>query len=135
MLLSRACEYAIQAVLYLSEQNTKTYVSIHEIAEKNDIPFHFLGKILQTLTHKNLLISSKGPKGGVCLVKTPEEITLLDIVEAIDGLEFLHSKCIVGLSTCKGKKICALHDRWGIIRKDIYQMFAEKNIAQLRGAV
>jgi len=131
MLFSRACEYAIQAVLYLSEQNKKTYVSIHEIAEKNDIPFHFLGKILQTLTHKNLLISSKGPKGGVCLAKAAEEITLLDIVEAIDGLEFLHTKCIVGLATCKGKNICALHDRWRVIRKDIYQMFTEKNIAQL----
>jgi len=50
MLLSRSCEYAIQAVLYLAENREQRFISIKEIAEKNDISFHFLGKILQSLT-------------------------------------------------------------------------------------
>ena len=131
MLLSKSCEYAIQAVLYLAKHYDTPYVSIKEIAEKNDISFHFLGKILQTLTKKGLLISYKGPKGGVSLAKSPKEITLLDVVDAIDGLEFLKSKCVIGLPNCGDGKPCALHDKWGPIRENIYKMFADKSIAQL----
>ena len=131
MLLSRACEYAIQAVLYLAQHYDTPYISIKEIANKNDISFHFLGKILQILTQKGLLISYKGPNGGVSLAKDPKDITLLEIIEAVDGLEFLTSKCVIGTPGCDDNKPCALHDRWGPIRKQIYEMFAEKSIAQL----
>jgi len=131
MLLSKSCEYAIQASLYLAKNYETPYVPIKEIAEKSNISFHFLGKILQTLTKKGLLISYKGPNGGVSLAKSPEEITLLDVVKAIDGLEFLMSKCVVGLPNCGDGKPCALHDKWSPIREDIYKMFAGKNIAQL----
>ena len=131
MLLSRACEYAIQAVLYLAKHHGKRYVSIKEIAEKNDISFHFLGKILQILTQRGILVSSKGAKGGVQLAKNPDEITLSEIVEAIDGLEFLTTKCIIGTPGCNSDFPCALHEQWGPIRNQIYNMFANKNIAQL----
>ena len=95
MLLSRACEYGIQAVLYLAKHHDVPYISVKEIAEKHDISFHFLGKILQTLTQKGLLTSYKGPKGGVSLARSPQELTVLQVVEAIDGVEFLR-KCVVG---------------------------------------
>ena len=131
MLLSRSCEYAIQAVLYLAENREQRFISIKEIAEKNDISFHFLGKILQSLTKKGLVISSKGPKGGVNLAKDPNKITLLDIVEAIDGLDFLISKCIIGTPGCDCNNPCKLHDQWGPIRKQIFDMLGSKSIAEL----
>jgi len=131
MLLSRACEYAIQAVLYLAENHGKRYVPIKEISEKKDISFHFLGKILQVLTQHGILISSKGPKGGVHLAKDPDEINLLEIVDAIDGLDFLTTKCIIGTPGCDSNHPCALHEQWGPIRKQIYDMFSSKSIAQL----
>jgi Rrf2 family protein len=130
MLLSRACEYGIQAVLYLAKHHEVPYVSIKEIAEKNDISFHFLGKILQRLTQKGLLVSYKGPNGGVSLARSPQELTVFQVVEAIDGLESLQ-KCIVGMPACDEKHPCALHKKWAKIREAICDMLKEKNIAQL----
>jgi Rrf2 family protein len=130
MLLSRACEYAIRAVLYLAKHQDVSYVSVKEISEHTDVSFHFLGKILQTLTQKGLLISYKGPKGGIQLAKPPDEITVLQVVEAIDGLNVL-KQCVLGLPNCGEGKPCALHDQWGPIRAEICDMFQGKSIAQL----
>lgn len=131
MLFSRACEYAIQTVLYLTEHHDDKYISIKAIAENNDLSFHFLGKILQKLTQKGLLLSYKGPNGGVKLAKPPEEITLLQIVDAIDGLDFCSTECIVGMPKCDVNNPCALHHRWNEIRGDIYDMLSYKNLSQL----
>jgi Rrf2 family protein len=130
MLLSRACEYGIQAVLYLAKHREAPYVSIKEIAEYNNISLHFLGKILQTLTQKGLLISYKGPRGGVQLARSPEEITVLQVVEAIDGLNFFQ-KCVIGMPTCGDDAPCALHSKWWKIRQEIYDMISSKSIARL----
>ncbi len=130
MLLSRACEYGIQAVLYLAEHQDSPYVSTKEIAEHNQISYYFLGKILQTLTHKGLLISYKGPKGGVRLARPSREITVLHIVEAIDGLANFE-KCLVGMPACDHQTPCAFHKRWSKIRNEMYGMFEQQSIAQL----
>jgi len=130
MLLSRACEYGIQAVLYLAKHHEGSYISIREIAAKNHISFHFLGKILQRLTQKGLLISYKGPKGGVSLARSPQEITVLQVVEAIDGLAF-RRKCIVGMPCCDQNHPCAFHEKWSKIRKEFGDMLDDKSIAQL----
>lgn len=130
MLLSRTCEYGIQAVLYLAKHHDVPYISVKEIAEKHNISFHFLGKILQTLTQKGLLTSYKGPKGGISLARSPQELTVLQVVEAIDGVEFLQ-KCVAGMPSCDGDHPCAFHDKWFLIRKEIYAMLADKSIAQL----
>lgn len=130
MLLSRACEYALQAVLYLAKQNKNTYVSIKEIAEKSDISFHFLGKILQRLTQQGILNSYKGPRGGVCLARPARKITPWDIVAAIDGVSFCR-KCVVGFPECDEKNPCDMHEKWVKIRQEICDMLSEKSIAEL----
>jgi len=130
MIFSRACEYAIQAVLYLARQKNDSFVSIKEIADKTDISFHFLGKILQKLTQQGLLNSYKGPRGGVSLAKPAQKITPLDIVEAIDGLDFCY-KCVVGLPECNEQHPCDLHYKWSQIRQDICDMLSGKSIAEL----
>jgi Rrf2 family transcriptional regulator, iron-sulfur cluster assembly transcription factor len=129
-MLSRTCEYAIQAVLYLAKKYDTPYVSVKAIAEQNNISFHFLGKILQTLTQQGLVISYRGPNGGVSLSRPPEEITVLQVVETIDGLEWLHG-CIIGLPTCDETAPCALHQQWKHAREEIRTMLAGQNIAQL----
>jgi len=130
MLLSRACEYAVRAVLYLAKHQDVAYVSVKEIAEHTDVSFHFLGKILQSLTQKGLLVSYKGPKGGIQLARSSDEITVLQVVEAVDGLGVLR-QCVLGLPNCGEGKPCALHGQWGPIRAEIGDMFQGKSIAQL----
>ena len=97
MIYSRSAEYAIRAFVHLAQVNEGKYAMVKNIAEQEDIPAHFLAKILQQLARKGLLRSSKGPTGGFALRVDPSEIRLLDIVEALDGLA-PYQQCASGLS-------------------------------------
>ncbi len=130
VLFSKQCEYALQAVTYLALKRDGEMTSIRELTKKLGIPYHFLGKILQDLTYKGLLVSQKGPTGGFGLGMSAKEITLFHIVEAIDGVAFTNS-CVLGFPECSGKNPCAVHDKWGGIRETIYSMLVNKNIAQI----
>lgn len=130
MLVSRSCEYGMQAVLYLAEQRVGTYTLIRDIANEKKIPFHFLGKILQNLSKNGILVSYKGPSGGFTLAKPLHEITLLQVVEAIDGLDFMN-KCVIGLPQCSDEHPCSLHEPWKKIRANITEMLVGKSLAEL----
>ncbi|HAL57476.1 MAG TPA: Rrf2 family transcriptional regulator [Bacteroidetes bacterium] len=130
IIFSRQCEYALQAVTYIALKPSGEMTSIKELAKILDIPYHFLGKILQNLVYKGLLISQKGPSGGFALGMAAKDITLFHIVEAIDGVDFTN-KCVLGFPECSGKNPCAAHTHWGNLRDGIYQMLVSKNIAEM----
>jgi len=130
LLFSRQCEYAIQGVLYLALKPEWEMTSIKELTKRLDIPYHFLAKILQRLANTGLLTSAKGPAGGFALGKQPKDITLYDIVVAIDGDDFMH-KCVLGFPECSGRNPCSVHSKWGPMRDEIYQMLVGKNIAEM----
>ncbi len=130
ILFSRQCEYAIQGVLYLALKPQGEMTSIKELTKRLDIPYHFLAKILQRLAVTGLLTSAKGPNGGFALGRPAKNITLFDIVEAIDGADF-KDKCVLGFPECSGKNPCSVHPTWGGVRDEIYQMLVGKNIAEM----
>lgn len=130
VLFSRQCEYALQAVMFLALKPDGERTSIRELTKKVQIPYHFLAKILQDLTYKGLLVSQKGPTGGFALAKSAKEITLFDIVDAIDGSGFMQN-CILGFPECSGKSPCAVHEQWGAMREELRVVLASKNIAQM----
>src|SRR5260370_29677038 len=118
MIYSRSAEYAIRAFVHLAQVPEGKYAMVKNIAQQEDIPAHFLAKILQQLARKGLLRSSKGPTGGFSLRVSPDEIRLLDIVEALDGLGE-YEKCASGLSECSDTMPCALHDSWKALHSRI----------------
>ena len=128
-IFSKACEYAIQSTLYIGMHDDRR-VGIKEIAEKLDIPVHFLAKILQALSERGVLTSFKGTAGGFTLAATPDRIHLLDIVAAIDGLE-LFETCILGFQNCSADHPCPVHDTWGAVRKVMHGMLSEKSLGNL----
>ncbi|MCK5145583.1 Rrf2 family transcriptional regulator [bacterium] len=130
MLLSKSCEYAIQAVLTIARKSDGDYLPVRKIADETGISYHFLGKILQTLTKAGILNSYKGPNGGVALVRSAAETTLLDIVAAVDGLGFAQ-RCALGLPKCSDESQCALHEDWGKICKNMSQMLESRSILDL----
>lgn len=85
MKLTRASTYALHAVAYMAGQKTRTPVASHIIAQDRGIPERFLLKVLKPLVSAQILNSIKGPNGGYHLAKGPNEVTMLDIVEAVDG--------------------------------------------------
>jgi Rrf2 family transcriptional regulator, iron-sulfur cluster assembly transcription factor len=85
MIYSRSAEYAIRSFVYLAGIPEGKFAMARHIAEEEQIPAHFLAKILQELTRKGLLRSNKGPSGGFSLRVPASQIRLLDLVEALDG--------------------------------------------------
>ncbi|MCX6121589.1 MAG: Rrf2 family transcriptional regulator [Ignavibacteriales bacterium] len=134
IIFSRKCEYALQAVSYLALQPVGKKTSIRELTRNLKIPYHFLAKILQSLTYKKLLVSQKGPSGGFALALSPDKITLFHIVDAIDGSGFTN-KCVMGFPECSGKSPCAVHKHWAKMREGIYSMLVSENIADMAKAM
>jgi Rrf2 family protein len=91
---------------------------VKNIAEESEIPTHFLAKILQQLARKGFLRSSKGPTGGFALRRPPEDITLLEIVDAIDGLAE-YERCPSGITECNDEAPCGMHESWKELRSRI----------------
>src|SRR2546423_4471301 len=86
MKLTRASSYALHAVAYMAAQKQQDKpVASHHIARARGIPERFLLKVLKPLVSARVLSSVKGPNGGYRLAKPPTQITLLEILEAVDG--------------------------------------------------
>lgn len=124
MRLSKSCLYGIWSTIYLASVTDKEYVPIREISEKLSIPFHFLTKILQALAKFNIVVSLRGANGGVTLARSPRDIKLRDVIEAIDGSDTF-TACVLGLSQCDPTNPCPLHSKWVEI-KDHIQLLAEQ---------
>lgn len=129
-MLSKSCEYGLRAALYLASLDQKGYVSISTISEELDISFPFLTKIFQKLNDAGLLNSRRGPKGGVALTKDADEISLYEIVVAIDG-DDLFTECVLGLPGCGEAVPCPLHDQWATERSRLETMFHRSTLADL----
>jgi Rrf2 family protein len=85
MRTSRSTGYALLAVGYIAKHQGKNIVLSHTISEEYDIPLEYLLKILQQLVRANVLRSKRGPRGGFTLAKPASKITMLQIIEAVDG--------------------------------------------------
>nr|WP_320117723.1 Rrf2 family transcriptional regulator [uncultured Marinifilum sp.] len=134
-MLSNTCKYAIRSVIYLSiNAKEGKKIGIKKISEELEIPTPFLGKILQSLARQKLLTSTKGPHGGFGMGKDPSEITLMNIVEIVDGLDMFEN-CLIGIRPCKTgtnkQPPCPVHNQFSSIRKQIYDLFKGKTIGQL----
>ena len=134
MIYSRSAEYAIRAFVHLARVPEGKYAMVKNIAEQEDIPSHFLAKILQQLARKGLLRSSKGPTGGFALRVDAGEIRLLDIVELLDGLA-PYQQCASGLSECSDEMPCPIHDSWVNLRSRIMDYLGRNTIGDLAKAL
>ncbi len=85
MKLTRASSYALHAMAHMAALGEDKPVASHHIAHARGIPELFLLKILKPLVSARILLSVKGPNGGYRLAKPPAKITMLEIVEAVDG--------------------------------------------------
>lgn len=130
MILSRACEYGVQALIYLNTRPDGEYVSVPVIARAQKISPSFLSKIVRRLVTNRLLDSMKGPGGGVRLSRSADRILLLDIVRAIDGLEGFE-RCVIGNPHCSDNRPCPVHLYWKPIRLSIHRMFSEHSLSDL----
>lgn len=108
-MLSISSKYAINAVLYLAVHTDESKkISAREIGEAIHIPSPFLSKLMQILSRKNVISSSKGPGGGFYMTRENLNLNLIEIVKHLDGLENFED-CVLGLKKCSGEKPCPIH--------------------------
>ena len=113
-MLSATCKYGIRAVIFIASQHDqRSNAGLKLIADELKVPQPYLAKILQTLSRRKILKSAKGPHGGFCLQASVAELTLMDIIEAIDGGDFFDS-CYVTGQKCnfdhREQGVCILHN-------------------------
>jgi Rrf2 family protein len=107
MQITRQADYAMRAVAYLANLGQDKRAATSQIAEDQQIPPSFLAKIVSQLSVAGLLQTSRGARGGVSLARGPEEISFLEVVEAIDG-PILLNECVADGSACNFGDSCAL---------------------------
>ena len=107
MQITRQADYAMRAVMYLSKLGPESRAATSQIAEEQRIPPSFLAKIVSQLSVAGLLQTSRGARGGVSLARPADEISLLEVVEAIDG-PILINECVADGSVCSFGESCAI---------------------------
>lgn len=117
MQITRQADYAVRAIIYLSMLNPGEKASTKTIAETQSIPLSFLAKIIAQLAVAGIITTLRGAKGGVSLSKTPAEISVLEVVEAIDG-PILLNECVVSTHECPIEK-CAMRGIWIRSQRDL----------------
>lgn len=130
MRLTRAGEYAIRCVLYLSTNRSRRIVGRKEIAEAMDIPAQFLGKVAQNLARAGLIDIHQGARGGYELLIAPEELSLLRVVECIDGEIFLND-CLHRPESCDRSPSCTVHRVWQKAREELRATLGGISLANL----
>jgi Rrf2 family protein len=111
MQITRQADYAVRTVLHLARMGDSERAATRIVAEEQNIPPSFLAKIISQLAIAGLLHTSRGARGGVTLARDPRDITLLEVVEAIDGPIQLNV-CVDSDGACTFDEVCPIRPVW-----------------------
>jgi Rrf2 family protein len=111
MQITRQADYAVRAVLYLAQLGPEQRAATSQIAQEKQIPPSFLAKIVSQLSVAGLLQTSRGARGGVSLARHPKDISILEVVEAIDG-PILLNECVASNGVCVFGDTCPMRPLW-----------------------
>lgn len=120
MQITRQADYALRAILFLARLEPSQRAATSQIAEDQEIPPSFLAKIISQLSIAGLIHTSRGARGGVSLARKAEDISLLDVVESIDGPITLN-ECTQDPSVCSFGESCPIHDVWCETKAELVQ--------------
>ena len=127
-MFSRSTEYALRAVVFLAKHTSEEVrLGRKAIAEQLGFPEPYLAKILQHLVKHKVIQSVKGPNGGFFAPQETMNISLLDIIDANEGLSFF-KRCGLGLVECDENNPCPIHKEYGVFREGLYKMLSDKKI-------
>ena len=128
MQITRQADYAVRAIMYLSELGPNEKAATSQIAEEQEIPLSFLAKIIAQLSVAGLLQTMRGARGGVTLARSPDKISLLEVVEAIDGPMQLN-ECVNGSYECPMND-CPMRHVWQDAQVDLVQRLKSTTFGQ-----
>ncbi|MGH7178491.1 MAG: RrF2 family transcriptional regulator [Tepidisphaeraceae bacterium] len=134
MIFSTTTEYAIRGLAELASRSGSGSVLLDRLVEGTDLPRDFLAKVFQRLVRAGLLRSVKGRGGGFSLARPGHEITLMQILEAIEGPQRMDD-CVVGLDLCNDHLPCPQHDLYKPIRQRLKDYLNTTTLADLSASL
>lgn len=130
--LSQAGEYAIRGILFMASQPYGKVILAKDVAEARGIPKPFLAKIFQNLSKSGILRSHRGSGGGFSLAKPAKEISLLDVIEAIEGIIVLNNCLLLGgCQNCKSLDDCPVGSVWSEAQNRLIEVLKSTSVEKL----
>lgn len=130
MELTRKGEYAIRGMIFLARLPVGESALLIDIAEATQAPVSFLAKIMQGLTKVGLVSSTRGAKGGFIIGRPAEQITLREVVEAIEG-PIMPNRCLSNDRSCGITGSCRVHQVWRRVQGEIVKTLDSVTLAEL----
>lgn len=130
MQLTRQADYAIRALLRLSEEEYGSVIQTRDIASSEGIPEKYLPTIMRTLARSGLVRTLRGNQGGVLLARQPAEINLREVIEAIEEPIVLN-RCLRDNDECNREEFCPVHSVWDRIQKTLIDRLESTTFADL----
>jgi len=129
-LYSKACEYAIRAFLCLAGEREEINLTARDVCRKARIPEAYTRKVFQSLVRGKYLGAVPGNGGGYRLLRKPDKVSILEIIQAVDGKDtFEH--CIMGASRCSCRRPCLLHSTWETSKKSLLEELEARHLGDL----
>lgn len=131
--LSKKSEYALMAVRYLAMNSNGKYATARDISQFYAIPFELVAKVLQQLVKKDLISSYQGVRGGYSLVKTPDQISLMEIISAVED-KYQITNCMNEKSSqkdCSHFDCCMIRDPLIKVQREIDKIFQNMKVNQI----
>lgn len=131
-MFSKACEYGIRSLIFITKKSSEgSRVNISDISKAIDSPNAFTAKILQKLVKGKLVQSAKGPRGGFYInEKDIDKVQLSDVVKIVDG-DNIYKGCGLGLKECNELQPCPLHEKFKQVRGDLKKMLQSTSLYDL----
>jgi len=133
-MLAATAEYALRAVIALAELGPGETVLGRDLAERTGVPAAYLARILWELKHSGMVIAERGQGGGYRLARSPEEISLQEIIARFDPARANPGCLLWGVKPCDQLQPCPVHARWVSIRDAYVEFLVQTTVADLVAA-
>ena len=128
--ISRKIDYGLRAMVFLASMPPMDVVPFREIARRMDVPEDFLAKILKTLVSRKLVQSTRGARGGYRLARNPAEISMLDVIEAVEGPVRVNV-CQDNHDACKLSRSCTMYGVWKLGQERMLEVYRSARLDRL----
>ncbi|MBN1794473.1 MAG: Rrf2 family transcriptional regulator [Candidatus Omnitrophica bacterium] len=130
MKISRSAVYAVYGLVYLSWKKGGALCTISEIAEYWQMPSDLMAKVFQQLARAGIVASKRGINGGFYLLKEPKNVSLFEIIEAIDGT-FQKDDCILRSDSCSIDHSCRFKEEWHAVVTSFYELLRRNTLEEI----
>ncbi|MFP4249662.1 MAG: RrF2 family transcriptional regulator [Armatimonadota bacterium] len=133
-LIKRNTGYGLRALLHMAANRDVDSFTAEELAEVADTSTDFMHKIMRSLKDAGIVSAKRGPSGGFSFDREPEDVSLLEVVSAIQG-EFQVNRCVIGMNVCPRSGSCPLRPTWLRVQEELETGLGAQTIGEIAGEI